>query len=76
MFYLVTCSTLNLENGVVNYNLAAVAGGYPVYTVASFTCNDGYTRSGASSSTCKTSEQWNMNKPTCKKSNYLTFPQI
>ena len=68
IFCSVTCSSLSLGNGAVTYNLAAVAGGYPVYTVASFTCNSGYSRSGASSSTCQTSGQWSMNKPICNQS--------
>ena len=38
MHFLVTCPALSLQNGEVDYNSSKVFEGYPVETVASFTC--------------------------------------
>ena len=40
-------------------------GGYPVNTVASFSCNSGY-QNGANSATCEASGNWNEEIPTCE----------
>ena len=61
------CQALSLGNGRITYDSSPVAnGGYAFDTVASFSCNGGYSRSGPSSSTCLTSGTWNQNKPNCK----------
>ena len=49
-------------------------GGFPLNTVASFSCNDGYHREGCESTTCQikgTSGQWDQinHLPTCEKGN-------
>ena len=54
-FLAVTCESLSLSNGNINYDNDEVDGGYPVDTEASFSCNSGYQRSGSSSATCQTS---------------------
>ena len=59
---------MNLNNGQINYNGSPLANqGYPVKTVASFTCNDGYFLMGSDSTTCQTSGNWNHNTPSCGK---------
>ena len=59
-----------LENGQIIYNNSqATNGGYSVSTVASFSCNIGFSQSGPSSSTCQTSGNWNQQTPTCIESN-------
>ena len=60
---------LNPSNGKIHYDMDAVDGLYPAYTVAHFSCNHGYRMNGPRSRTCQNSETWNMNTPTCVKSN-------
>ena len=64
-FVAVTCETLSIENGKVSYNENSVDGGYPMDTVASFSCNSGYHRVGAGSSTCQSPGRWNNAIPRC-----------
>ena len=67
--FVVTCTSLTLTNGAVSYNShpASVAR-YPVDTVATFSCNHGYSLSGSTSGTCQTSGNWNQATPTCNQS--------
>ena len=60
---------MSISNGRVMYDRARVSvnGGWPVDTVASFSCNSGYSRSGSSSRTCQTSGNWNQQNPTCNQ---------
>ena len=46
-------------------------GYYPVGTVASFTCNPGYSRSGAEFRTCQANQTWSERTPTCTLSNHI-----
>ena len=68
---IVTCGSLNVENGQVNYNATGVTAAdvefYYVDTVASFSCNSGYSVSGSDSSICQTFEggTWNEQTPVC-----------
>ena len=75
-FNTVTCAALSQPaNGQVAYSNATVDGGYPVDTVATFSCNSRYSRSGSSSRTCQTSGNWNQETPTCNLSNTnIIFP--
>ena len=69
-FYTVTCPGLpSPSNGGRTYDMNAVGGRYPVYTVVYFTCNYGYRRDGPQSRTCQNSGNWNMQSPTCTQSN-------
>ena len=61
----VTCADLSLSNGRVSYNTGSVNGGFPVDTVVSFHCNNGYSLSGSSSRTCQTSGNWDQSTSTC-----------
>ena len=70
-FPAVTCSALRLSNGRVSYNKSPVGGSYPLDTMASFSCNGGYSRSGSSSRTCQTSGSWSSQTPRCNKSNAM-----
>ena len=63
------CESLSLSHGEVSYNRSPVNGKYQAQTVASFSCNYGYSRSGLESLTCQTSGNWNQEIPTCNKSN-------
>ena len=65
IFFPVTCDALNLANGYVSYNQSVVGERYPFYTKASFSCNEGYSRSGNGQITCQTSGSWNMDPPVC-----------
>ena len=75
-FDIVRCPPVNLSNGTVYYNsTVSTDGGYTWYTVANFTCNDGYNLTGPSSSTCewvrtpsKTSS-WIPSPPICESGN-------
>ena len=63
---------LYVANGRVSFNKPEVRRNfYDLGTVASFTCNSGYSREGSSSSTCQNSGMWSSQAPTCKKSNVL-----
>ena len=68
-FFVVTCPALILQNGEVNYDLSQVFEGYPVETVASFACNDGFMLSGSNTTTCQTSGVWSLETPVCTRSN-------
>ena len=57
-----------MSHGEVSYNRSPVNGRYLVGTMASFSCNYGYTRSGSASRTCQTSANWNGEMPTCSQS--------
>ena len=65
----VTCTSLSLENGQISYNDSQLNNDYHVDTVATFTCNYGYTLSGSESSTCLTSGAWSQKTPNCTQSN-------
>ena len=49
----VTCAAVTVANSEISYNkLALENGGYPLGTVASFTCFDGFNLYGFESGTC------------------------
>ena len=65
-----TCGSLSLTNGQVNYNeLPLTSGGYPVGTVASFSCDHGFYLSSIISTTCDVSGTWSQNHPRCIQCN-------
>ena len=69
-----SCPALNLPNGQVDYNSSAVSGQnpklqYPVNTVASLTCNQGYYRGVKEVTTCQASGNWEQPLPMCYDSN-------
>ena len=68
--FLKVCESVSLANGEVNYNQSPVSNGiYPLNTIASFTCNNGYYLVGSKSSTCHAPNSWNNDIPTCSKGN-------
>ena len=75
-FPVVTCSDLrtwaDFPNGQITYNKQLVGGRIPWKTVATYTCNSGYSRDGGSASTCRNTGVWQGLSPTCKKSNRIT----
>ena len=68
-----TCSDLgswaDFPNGRITFNASLVGGRYPVYTVATYTCNSGYSRVGGRTSTCGLNGYWQGNPPVCNRSN-------
>ena len=75
-FVPVTCSTINIQNGDVSYNIIQVNGGYPSGTVAHFSCSSQSTLSGSNSSTCQSagnSANLNPQEPTCDISNKINI---
>ena len=68
-FTLVACTLLRLDNGEVNYEGSIVSfhfiDKYSVDTMASFSCDDGYSLTGPSSSICQDSGTWDPEIPTC-----------
>ena len=62
---------MSIENGQVNYNASEVTNGdseyYYVDTMASFSCNFGFSLSGSNSSICQISAggTWNPHIPIC-----------
>ena len=75
IFTLVACAHIRLDNGEVNYDGSRVpfafTDKYSVDTVATFSCNPGYSLSGSSSSICQDSGTWDPQPPTCDNENIL-----
>ena len=69
---------MSIENGQVNYNASGVTNGnskyYYVDTMASFSCNFGYSLSGSDSSICQISGggTWNPHIPICIQGDEIT----
>ncbi len=62
-----TCSDLiPLSNGMIGYNMGT-ASLRQVGTVATYTCNPGYTLNGGSTRTCVTGGIWNGSAPICQR---------
>ena len=72
-FILVSCEALSLTSGEISYNRSPVSGRYPAETVASFSCNDGYSQFGPSSRNCRTSGAWNLQNTTCESNKINIF---
>ena len=68
-------------NGTVTYTTQGnqLDGGYPLNTVATYSCNEGYTPSGRTSSFCRI-EGWSHPPPTCagnrKKLHFVIYVAI
>ena len=59
-----------LENGQISYNdSVTLSHSYPLHTMATFTCDHGFSLSGATESICLISEHWSNQLPTCNRSN-------
>ncbi|XP_064386214.1 sushi, von Willebrand factor type A, EGF and pentraxin domain-containing protein 1-like [Halichondria panicea] len=52
-------------NGMIGYNMG-IASLRPVNTVATFTCDNGYTLNGGSTRTCGSDGVWSGSAPTCQ----------
>ena len=69
----VVCGSLSVANGQFEYNeLPLSSGGYPVGTVADWTCNYGYYKFNLYTTTCHSSGSWthqinNLNSPYCAR---------
>ena len=61
-----TCPDLTVPaNGMISYNMGT-ANLRPVDTVATYTCNTGYTLTGDSISTCGSDGVWSSDAPVCQ----------
>ena len=78
IIFVVLCPTLMVSNGKVSYKRKLIAStrgfwldifGYPVGTVASFSCNSGYSLSASYMRTCGSSGSWTSQSPICNKGN-------
>ncbi|XP_064386377.1 sushi, von Willebrand factor type A, EGF and pentraxin domain-containing protein 1-like isoform X2 [Halichondria panicea] len=64
-----TCSDLIAPtNGMIGYNNMGTASQRPVNTMATYTCNPGYTLNGGSTRTCGSDGLWSGSAPTCQLS--------
>ncbi|XP_064386408.1 uncharacterized protein LOC135334957 isoform X2 [Halichondria panicea] len=62
-----TCSDLiALTNGMISYNMGPASSPRPVNTVATYTCDTGYTLDGGTTRTCGSSGVWSGSAPTCQ----------
>ena len=62
------CSDLpSLEFGNIDYGGAGSPDSGPVDTVATYTCNPGYTLNGGSTRTCGSNGMWSGLAPTCQR---------
>ena len=66
-FLLVTCPPVNLSNGRVTYDRDQAHGCYPIGTMETNSCNDGYSRSGWRVRTCQESREWDGTPAVCTK---------
>ena len=62
-----TCLPVSITNGEVEYHLSEVNGSYPTGTLAFFTCDDEYMRTGSLFSTCQGSGIWSPDIPLCEE---------
>ena len=66
LYSVVTCSDRSLSNGHVSFDRDSVDNGqYPVNTISTFRCKDGYSVFGHNSSTCEISGRWSQPIPHC-----------
>ncbi len=64
----ITCSDLpSLTNGDIDYGGSGSTNSRPVDTVATYTCNPGYTLNGGTTRTCGSDEVWSGLAPTCQR---------
>ncbi len=71
-----TCSDLtNVTNGMISYNMET-ASPRPVGTVATYTCNPGYTLNGGSTRTCRSDGMWSGKTPLVKVSLHALLQDI
>ncbi|XP_064386375.1 sushi, von Willebrand factor type A, EGF and pentraxin domain-containing protein 1-like isoform X2 [Halichondria panicea] len=64
---MITCFDLpSLTNGIINYGGAGSPGSRPVDTVATYTCNPGYTLNGDTTRTCGSDGLWSGSAPVCQ----------
>ena len=66
LYFLVTCAPLSLTNGGVTYTTSAQDGKYVVDTVASFSCDSGFSLNGTNSAMCQESGNWNEKTSRCE----------
>ncbi len=59
------CGALTLTNGAVTYSSLAIP--RQENTVASFSCNTGYTLSSTATRTCQSDRQWSGSTPVCNR---------
>ena len=70
----VTCPSINLQNGRANANKSPINGQYYYGTTISFTCNSGYNLDTSApgcgtSTTCLATGIWSHSPATCKLGN-------
>ena len=67
----ITCSDLpSLTNGDTDYGVAGSTDSRPVDTVATYTCNPGFTLNGDTTRTCGSDGVWSGLAPTCQRKIY------
>ena len=65
-----TCIILTaLSNGMIGYNM----GTRTVNTVATYTCNRGYTLNGDTTRTCGSDGMWSGSPPVCQRKEYTAI---
>ena len=78
LIFLLTVSCKDLEKiafGHVTYTKSPsiVDGTYPHNTIANFSCNDGFSKSGPEVRTCQASGKWDKGNQSCRIGNDLKF---
>ena len=75
-FIVVSCPSLTLKNGEVEYLTSPENEQHVVDTVASFTCHNKYHISGSNSITCQNAGNWSQETPRCIEGNKYVFIQL
>ena len=69
--------SLSLINGTIRYSKSPLTNGvYPVDTIASFTCNHGYSISASEYLTCQINGTWDKDVPICTQGKHITSNKI
>ena len=72
----ITCSDLAaLTNVMIGYNMGA-SNLRPVDTVATYTCNTGYTLTGGSTRTCGSDGMWSGDVTVCQGKEYTSCMRV
>ena len=69
----IVCPALDLPDGEIEYNEDRLSPVYPVGTIATSSCNDGYDIRHGSPKTCQINGEWSGGHTSCVEGNEMYF---